>query len=73
MSHKMIKISDEAYKSLERLKKDRESFSDVILRITKKGTLLEYVKSAEPSEDLSEKVEDVYLSREKIRSRKVEF
>ena len=73
MSHKTITVSEEAYKSLARLKKERESFSHVILRITKKGTLLEYIKSAEPSEDLSEKVEDAYLSREKIRGREVEF
>ena len=73
MSHKTITVSEEAYKSLARLKKERESFSNVILRITKKGTLLEYIKSAEPSEDLSEKVEDVYLARENIRGREVEF
>jgi predicted CopG family antitoxin len=73
MSHKKIMVSEEAYKSLARLKKERESFSNVILRITKKGTLLEYIKSAEPSEDLSEKVEDAYLSRENIRGREVEF
>ena len=73
MSHKTITISEAAYKSLARLKKERESFSNVILRVTKKGTLLEYVKSAEPPEDLPAKVEDAYLSREKIRGREVEL
>ncbi|MBI2173065.1 MAG: antitoxin VapB family protein [Candidatus Aenigmarchaeota archaeon] len=37
MGTKTISILDEAYESLKREKENEESFSDVILRLTKKG------------------------------------
>jgi len=48
MAHKTITISEEAYRALARLKGEKESFSDIILRISKKrveGTLLDYIRS----------------------------
>ncbi len=34
MAHKTLTISEEAYKALSELKKERESFTDLIKRIT---------------------------------------
>ena len=41
MGSKNLDISDEAYQMLKALKKSRESFTEVIERITRKGSVLE--------------------------------
>jgi len=41
MGTKNISISDEAYQMLKALKKSGESFTDVIERVTRKGSVLE--------------------------------
>ncbi len=73
MAHKTLTISEEAYNALKKLKREGESFSDVILRLTKSHGLLEYVLSTEFSNDLAESIEEVYKSRKKIESRRVEL
>ncbi|AKG92208.1 hypothetical protein GAH_00440 [Geoglobus ahangari] len=73
MAHKTLTISEEAYNTLKRLKKEGESFSDVILRITKGARLLEYLEANEFSEDLIKSIEDVYKDRELIRGRDIEI
>ncbi|MBO3839468.1 MAG: antitoxin VapB family protein [Thermoproteota archaeon] len=76
MGHKTITISDEAYEALFRLKRDKESFTDVILRLTKGkagGTLLEYIRSLEPDEDFAKIMEEVVMERRKIRLRTPEL
>ena len=65
--------SEEAYYALKKLKREGESFSDVILRITRSYSLLEYVESTEFPQDLADGIEDVYRSREKVGSRLVEL
>ena len=42
MAHKTITISVKAYEVLLRLKEPRESFTDVILRLTSRRSLLEF-------------------------------
>jgi len=42
MAHKTITISVEAYEALLKLKKPKESFTDVILRLTSRKSLLEF-------------------------------
>ncbi|MBO8182457.1 MAG: antitoxin VapB family protein [Archaeoglobus sp.] len=73
MAHKTLTISEEAYNALRKLKGKGESFSDVIIRITKKASLLEYIESTDFPEDLVEKVEGVYESRESVRRRVFEL
>lgn len=61
-------ISEEAYEALARMKKERESFTEAILRLTKKnekGTLLDYVLSLDPDEEFAEELEKVVEERSK--------
>jgi predicted CopG family antitoxin len=69
MGHKTLTISEEAYEALAGMKKERESFTEAILRLTSKverGTLLDYIKTLEPDEELAETLEGVVAEREKI-------
>ena len=62
-------VSEEAYEALARLKKERESFTEAILRLTRKkerGTLLDYVRSLEPDEEFAEELEKVVEERKNI-------
>jgi predicted CopG family antitoxin len=72
MGHRTLTVSDEAYNALSKMKKERESFTETILRITKKteeGTLLDYIKTLEPDEDLASTLETILEDRNKIASR----
>jgi len=75
MGHRTLTVSDEAYNALTKMKKERESFTDTILRITKKneeGTLLDYIKTAEPDEEFASTLETILEDRSKITSRPIE-
>ncbi len=67
MAHKTITISEEAYKALARIKNEKESFTEVILRITriksKKKELVDWLESSETNEDLAQAIENVYNNR----------
>jgi len=72
MGHRTITVSDEAYNALAKAKKERESFTETILRITKRterGTLLDYVKTLEPDEDFASALEAVVDERDTITTR----
>ena len=74
MAHKTLTISEEAYKALSRLKSHRESFTDVILRLTartRKGSLLDYVRSIQPDEEFAETLEQIVRGRERARVRSI--
>jgi len=63
-----LTISEEAYEALARMKKERESFTEAILRLTEKnekGTLLDYVLSLDPDEEFAEELEKVVEERSK--------
>jgi predicted CopG family antitoxin len=75
MGHRTLTISDEAYNALSKMKKERESFTETILRLTKrteKGTLLDYIKTLEPDEELASTLESVLEDRNNIASRPLE-
>lgn len=60
MGHRPLTVSDEAYLALSRLKKERESFTEVILRLshrTEKGTLHDYILTLEPDDELAQSIE----------------
>ncbi len=42
MSTKTITLSEDAYERLKALKEERESFSEVVRRVTKRRSLLEF-------------------------------
>ncbi|MGA2973285.1 MAG: antitoxin VapB family protein [Candidatus Bathyarchaeia archaeon] len=74
MAHKTLTISEEAYSALYRLKSRGESFTGVILRLTaktKRGSLLDYVRSIEPDEEFAETLEGIVSGRERTRIRGV--
>jgi predicted CopG family antitoxin len=61
MGHRTITISDEAYRELSKLKRERESFTDVVLRLASgRGSakaLVGYLEELPRAEDLAESVE----------------
>ena len=63
MAQRTITISERAVKALDDLKMEGEGISDVILRLAEKADLLEYVESTEFSEELADKIEQVYDDR----------
>ena len=68
MGHKTLTISEEAYRALASLKKERESFTQAILRLTRKaegGTLLDHIKSLGPDEEFAQIMDEVVEEREK--------
>lgn len=70
MAHKTLTISEEAYNALSRAKTKDESFTKVILRLTRarvKGNLLEYIQSFAPDIELANKIEKVLQKRNRIR------
>ena len=73
MAHKTLTTSEEAYNALKKLKREDESFSDVILRITRSASLLDYIESTEFSQELANRIEEVYKARELVRSRIVKL
>ena len=73
-AHKTITISVEAYNALKQAKEDYESFTDIILRITKKrekSGLLEYLNSIGPQPELADRLEAAMKSRNSRRRRVV--
>lgn len=69
MAHKTLTISEEAYEALSSLKGQNESFTEVILRLAKKRasrSLLEYLRSLPPDEELADLLEKVLDERERV-------
>lgn len=73
MAHKTLTISEEAYKELVKLKNEKESFTDVIIKLTKKKNLLEYVKTMPKNENLAKSIEKVFEERKRIKPRDVDL
>ncbi|MCK4731053.1 MAG: hypothetical protein KAT65_01220 [Methanophagales archaeon] len=71
MAQRTITISESVAKVLDDLKGEGESISDVILKLSKKADLLEYVELTEFPDELADKIEQVYDDREKIFGREV--
>lgn len=61
MSSKNISISESAYRKLKALKKDNESFTDAVNRLTEERSLLDIagILSDEEAEEIRDNVEDL--------------
>lgn len=67
MAVKTITITEWAYTALKALKNEKESFSDVIGRVTKKRSLLDFAGIL--SEEEGERLEKAILDSRKIQRR----
>jgi predicted CopG family antitoxin len=76
MAHKTITISEEAYCALKRMKRPNESFTRVILRLTRseKSTrdLLDFLKKMGPQNELADAIEAAYRERPPVAPREVQ-
>ena len=68
MGFKTITVSEEAYKRLKERKQKSESFSDVIMRITTKNSLRDFVGilSEESNNKIEKSLEKFRKSRAKL-------
>jgi len=61
MAHKTITISDDAYEALAKSKRENESFTKVILRLTSESgsasSLLEHLRGSPTDEELAGNIE----------------
>ncbi|KXA91191.1 hypothetical protein AKJ57_02040 [candidate division MSBL1 archaeon SCGC-AAA259A05] len=73
MGTKTLSIKDEAYERLKSLKKEGESFTDLINRITRKRSLLELpdLVSEEEVESLEKAIERGSKERKEVRRREI--
>jgi predicted CopG family antitoxin len=76
MAHKTITISEEAYRALKRMRHPNESFTRVIIRLTRSGKsprdLLAFLKQMGPQNELADAVEGAYRERQLIALREVQ-
>jgi len=73
---KVISLSDDAYSELEKLKREGDSFSDVVLELTKKEKKpLSYFfgKWPGPKEELDQLEKDIKEMHRKTKMQDVEF
>lgn len=73
MGTKTISIKDEAYERLKRLKKEGESFTDLVNRITKKRSILELSElvDEEEAESLGKAIERGSEERREARRKEI--
>ena len=75
MAHKTITISEDAYRELARMKKENDSFTEVILRLTSvkgsAGALLKYLEQTGHSDELAQNVRLVTERTRKAKLHKV--
>lgn len=76
MGHKTLTISEEAYDALNSLKNQNESFTDVILRLSKQremGRLSDLIKRIAPDLELANNVEKASRRMRKAKLLKTKF
>jgi predicted CopG family antitoxin len=72
MVHKTIAISEKIHKALEKLQGKDESINGVVSRLTGRMSLLEYVRATDYfSEELADKIEELYNERRQMSGREV--
>ncbi len=73
MATKTITITLDAYEKLIAKKTAKESFTDVILKLTRKNDTLVYIRSLKPSTELADNIEKVMKKTRKAKLREVEL
>lgn len=73
MATKTITISLDAYKRLRAKKASNESFTDIILKLTRRKDTLAYIRSLKPSTELADNIEKAILETRKAKLREVEL
>ncbi len=71
MAHKTLTISEEAYKRLLKEKMERESFTDVVIRLTTRKSFFETAKKLGVDKNLADSIENVYRTRKDFKIRDV--
>lgn len=74
MSHRTITISEEAYRALSKHKREKESFTEAILRLASErgeaSKLLALIRSLEADEELAANIEKAMTWRTTLKLRK---
>ncbi|MDD5472600.1 MAG: antitoxin VapB family protein [Candidatus Methanoperedens sp.] len=73
MATKTITISLDAYERLRAKKTSNESFTDIILKLTRKKNTLDYIRSLKPSTELGDNIEKAMRRTRKAKLREVGF
>jgi len=71
MATKTITISLDAYERLRAKKASNESFTDIILKLTRKKNTLDYIRSLKPSTELADNIEKAMRRARKAKLRLV--
>ena len=73
MATKTITISLDAYERLKATKASNESFTDIILKLTRKNNTLDYIRSLKPKTELAENIEKAMLVTRKAKLLEIEL
>lgn len=73
MATKTITITLDAYKRLRAKKTSNESFTDIILKLTRRKNTLDYIRSLKPASELADNIEKAMRETRKAKLRKVDL
>jgi predicted CopG family antitoxin len=73
MATKTITITLDAYKRLRAKKASNESFTDIILKLTRRKNTLDYIRSLKPASELADNIEKAMRETRKAKLRKVDI
>ena len=73
MATKTITISLDAYERLKAKKASNDSFTDIILKLTRKRNTLDYIRSLKPKTELTDNIEKAMLETRKAKLREIEL
>ena len=73
MATKTITISLDAYERLKAKKASNDSFTDIILKLTRKRNTLDYIRSLKPKTELTVNIEKAMLETRKAKLREIEL
>lgn len=73
MATKTITITLDAYRRLRAKKTSNESFTDIILKLTRRKNTLDYIRSLKPSYELADNIEKAMRETRKAKLRKFDL